>query len=161
MASLWKHPESKYWTACYTNRDGKQVKRSTKQTDRKKALMVAMELERVEQCVRQGTVSTLQVQKVLNDLVEKTSGDTIITPSVEDYLQEWLTNVKAKNSEATAERYGHTVKLFLKYLEGKKRQPVTSCTAPMSKAPFCGRGTPRWSLVGAPVLAPLPMARLP
>ena len=60
MASLWKHPESKYWVACYTNRDGKQVKRSTKQTDRKKALTVAMELERVEQRVRQGTVSTLQ-----------------------------------------------------------------------------------------------------
>ena len=71
----------------------------------------------------------MQLQKVFNDLAEKTSGDTIMTPSVEDYLKEWLTNVKAKNSEATAERYGHTVDLFLKYLEGKKRQPMTAITS--------------------------------
>ena len=129
MASLWKHPESKYWTACYTSRDGKQVKRSTKQTDRKKALTVAMELERVEKQVRQGTMSTLQVQKVFNDLVEKTSGDTIMTPSVEDYLKGWLINVQAKNSEATAERYRHTVDIFLKYLEGKRQVPMTGITA--------------------------------
>ncbi|MCX6924757.1 MAG: site-specific integrase [Verrucomicrobia bacterium] len=29
----------------------------------------------------------------------------------------------------TTERYGHTVKLFLKYLEGKKRQPMTAITS--------------------------------
>ena len=61
--------------------------------------------------------------------MEKTSGDTIMTPSVEDYLKEWLTNVKAKNSEATAERYSHTVNLFLKYLEGKRRLPMTGITS--------------------------------
>ena len=66
MASLWKHPESKYWVACYTDRDGKQVKRSTKQTKRKEALTIALELERVEQQARRGTVTTLQIQKVLN-----------------------------------------------------------------------------------------------
>jgi integrase len=129
MASLWKHPRSKYWTACYTNKDGKQVKRSTKLTDRKQARTVAMELERVEQKVRQGTMSTLQIQKILNDLVEKTTGDTIMTPTVEDYLKEWLTNAKAKNSEATAERYGHTVDQFLKHLGNKKQQPMTAITA--------------------------------
>ena len=91
MASLWKHPKSKFWTACYTNREGKQVKRSTKQTKRKEALTVAMEWERVEQQVRQGTVSRLQIQKVFNDLAEKTTGDTIMTPSVEEYLKDCLT----------------------------------------------------------------------
>jgi len=129
MASLWKHPESKFWTACYTNRDGKQVKRSTKQTDHTQALTVAMEWERVEQQVRRGTVSTLQIQKVLNDLVEKTTGDSIMTPSVEDYLKEWLSNVKARNSEATVERYRHTVELFLKHLEEKARAPMTAITS--------------------------------
>jgi integrase len=129
MASLWKHPESKYWTACYTDRDGKQVKRSTKQTDRKQARTVAMELERVEQQVRRGTVSTLQIQKVLNDLVEKTTGDTIMTPSVEDYLKEWHTNTKAKNSESTARRYAHTVNLFLKYLGDKTKLPMTGISS--------------------------------
>lgn len=90
MASIWQHPNSKFWTACYTNKDGKQVKRSTKQTKRAKALAVALEFERVEQQARRGTVSTLQIQKVFNDLAEKTTGDSILTPSVAQYLKDWL-----------------------------------------------------------------------
>jgi integrase len=129
MASLWKHPKSKFWTACYTDKDGKQVKRSTKQTKRAKAYAIALEFERAEQQARWGTVSALQIQKVFNDLVEKTTGDTIMTPSVEKYLMDWLTNVKAKNSEATAERYHHTVDLFLKHLEDKKQLPMTGITS--------------------------------
>ena len=79
MASLWKHPKSKYWTACYTNKDGKQVKRSTKQTERGQAFAVALAWERVEQQARYGTVSALQIQRVFNDLVERITGDTIVT----------------------------------------------------------------------------------
>ncbi len=129
MASVWKHPNSTFWSACYRDKDGKRIKRSTKLTDRRKALAVALELERVEQLARRGTVSTLQIQKLFNDVVEKATGDTILTPSVEKYLKDWLTNVKAKNSVGTAERYGHTVDLFLKYLADKKQLPMTGITS--------------------------------
>jgi hypothetical protein len=50
MASIWKHANSKFFTAGYTDKDGKQVKRSTKQTDRRKALTLAREFERVADC---------------------------------------------------------------------------------------------------------------
>jgi integrase len=129
MASLWKHPNSKYWTACYSNKDGKQVKRSTKQTDRKKALTIALEWDRVEQLSRHSAASTLQIQKVFNDLVEKTNGDTILTPSVQKYLNEWVTIVKTKNSSATAERYSHTVEIFLDYLHDRTKLPMTAITS--------------------------------
>jgi integrase len=129
MASVWKHPNSKFWSACYDDKDGRRLKRSTKQTKRAKALAIALEFERVEQQARHGAASTLQIQKVFNDLVERTNGDTILTPSVEKYLGDWLTNVKAKNSEATAERYGHTVDLFLKYLGDKAKRPMTAITS--------------------------------
>jgi hypothetical protein len=32
MASLWKHPKSQFWTACFTDDNGRQLKRSTKLT---------------------------------------------------------------------------------------------------------------------------------
>jgi hypothetical protein len=112
MASIWKHPNSQFLTACYTDKDGKQVKRSTKQTDRRKALVIATEFERVEQQIRRGVLSTLQIQKVFNDLAEKTTSDTILTPSVEKYLRDWLANIEARNSGATAVRYSYTVDLF-------------------------------------------------
>jgi hypothetical protein len=30
MASLWKHPQSKFWVACFTDTTGRQRKQSTK-----------------------------------------------------------------------------------------------------------------------------------
>jgi len=48
MASLWKHPNSRFWTAGHTDRDGRQMKRTTKQTDKRRALIIAVEYERVE-----------------------------------------------------------------------------------------------------------------
>ena len=41
MASITKREKSKYWIACFTNRDGRQLKRSTKTTDRNQAMQIA------------------------------------------------------------------------------------------------------------------------
>src|SRR5208282_2264476 len=43
-ASIWQHPDSKFVTACYTDKDGKQAKRSTERTDPRKALAIALDL---------------------------------------------------------------------------------------------------------------------
>ena len=125
MATVWKHPKSSYWTACYTNKDGKQVKRSTKSKDRNDALTIALEWERLEQQARRGALIIAQAQKVVNELVEKTTGETILAPSVEKYLNEWA---DSKPNKGTAERYKNTVKLFLKHLGEKSKQPLTAIT---------------------------------
>mgnify|MGYP006915294218 CR=1 FL=1 len=41
MASVWKHPNSPFWTACFTCLDGRRKKRSTKETNRRKAEKLA------------------------------------------------------------------------------------------------------------------------
>jgi hypothetical protein len=48
MASLWKHPKSKYWVGCYTAADGRQLKRSTRETDKRKAQVIADAWDRAE-----------------------------------------------------------------------------------------------------------------
>jgi hypothetical protein len=62
MASIWKHPNSIFRTACYTDREGRQTKRSTRQTDKRKALLIAVEFERIEAQARRSGVSTRQMQ---------------------------------------------------------------------------------------------------
>ena len=47
MASLTRKPRSKYWFACFRDVNGKQRRRSTGQTDRKKALKVAEQFEQI------------------------------------------------------------------------------------------------------------------
>lgn len=128
MASLTKHPKSKFWTACYTSRDGRQLKRSTKTTDRNQAYEVAIELERVEKQAKQGVLTTNQLRKVLNDVSERVNGDSLAVPSTEDYLNQWLEGIQARNTSATHERYGNAIKQFLASLKGKAKKPINMIT---------------------------------
>ena len=129
MASLTKHPKSKYWTACFVNRDGRQMKRSTKTTNKATALQIALEIERVEKQAKQGALTTTHLRKVLNDVSEKITGDNLSTPSVEYYLNDWLAGIRARNKKGTLDRYGNTVKVFLANLEGKAKKPITGITS--------------------------------
>lgn len=128
MASVVKRTKSRFWTACFTSRDGRQLKRSTKTTNRSQAMQIAIELERVERQARQGAITTTQLQKVLNDVSERVIGDSIMAPTVEDYIADWLKGVEARNRGTTLERYQATAKSFLEHLAEKARQPITSVT---------------------------------
>jgi len=128
MASVTKHPKSQFWTACFSGRDGRQMKRSAKTTDRNAALEIALELERVERQAKAGALTTNQLRKVLNDVSVKINGDTLTTPPVEEYLADWLNSIAARNAPATLERYRNTVKIFVASLNGRAKKPVTSVT---------------------------------
>lgn len=86
MASVWKHPASPYWTACYTNHLGRQVKRSTKQTGKKAAERIANEWEEMERLAKQKRLTTLQIQKISSELAEKINGESINVPTVEKFF---------------------------------------------------------------------------
>jgi integrase len=128
MASIVRRTKSKFWTACYTNRDGRQLKRSTKTTDKRQAMQISLELEQVEKQASRGAITTIQLRKVLNDFSEKINGDSLIAPSVEDYFNDWLKGLTARNRAATIERYGKTKRLFLESLGDKARKPITGVT---------------------------------
>ncbi len=128
MASIVRREKSRFWTACFTSRDGRQLKRSTKTEDKNQATEIAIEFERVERRAMQGTLTTAQIKKVLNDVSEKVTGDTLIAPATEAYLHEWLDAVGARSTPATVERYTHSVKLFLACLGDKAQKPITAVT---------------------------------
>jgi hypothetical protein len=66
------------------HRSGRQASQTIHQaTKRKDALTIALEFERVEQQARRGTMTRVQVQKVVNETVEKILEETIVTPSAQ------------------------------------------------------------------------------
>src|SRR4051794_24809306 len=101
MASLFKHPKSQFWSACYTDRHGKQLKRSTKSADKAHAMRIALELEQVEKQAAAGAVTTAQLRKVLNDVSERITGDSIAAPSIKTYLDGWLEGIAVRNAAGT------------------------------------------------------------
>src|SRR6516165_10314611 len=90
MASIWKrtHPKSKskYWTACWRDREGKQHRASTKKTDRKEALKIAEEFEQAAL----GNRSLQQIQATLIRLHEEATGSKVPRYTVAEYVDEWL-----------------------------------------------------------------------
>lgn len=128
MASVTKRKNSRFWTACFTSRDGRQLKKSTKTTEKSQATEIAIEFERIERRAMQGTLTTTQIKKVLNDVSEKINGDTLIADATDVYLNAWLIEVAVSAKPATVERYKHSVKLFLAHLGDKAQKPITSVT---------------------------------
>jgi hypothetical protein len=74
LASVWKHPKSQHWTACFRDQNGRRRRISTEETNNKKALKIAEEFERAA-----GTKRTLEwVQVILDRLREEVSGERVI-----------------------------------------------------------------------------------
>lgn len=111
MASLWKHPESKYYVACFTDRNGRRCKRSTKETNKAKAQKIADSLEQVarqKQTVR-------QVRAVISDLHKSITGQEVASLTMREHSNNWLAEKKG-TSAATMTFYKGSVKKFLTFL---------------------------------------------
>lgn len=128
MASLSKHPNSRYYTACFTDRNGKQRKRSTKLTDKRKARKFAIEVEEVERKAREDEMTTVQLQKILSEVAASVTGEGIETPTVEEYLKDWLESVSSRNSKSTYVHYEKSVRSFLEDLGQRRSMKLTSVT---------------------------------
>ncbi|NBS20055.1 MAG: hypothetical protein EBS74_09800, partial [Flavobacteriia bacterium] len=101
MASLWKRPRSKFWYACFTAADGRQLKRSTKTTDRKKALKIAVEFESAAQSKK----TRGQLWNVLKDLHQLFAEGRLNESTFSSYSTTWLKSKKATTAKTTFAAY--------------------------------------------------------
>ncbi|MGO9477055.1 MAG: tyrosine-type recombinase/integrase [Limisphaerales bacterium] len=129
MASIHQRPRSPYWHASFLAPDGRWTLRSTKCEDRTKALSVALEFERAAKLGRAGNLVEAQARKVVADIMARAGGEeTLRAPSVNDFLNQWLTNKVARKSKGTSTRYGVAVTDFLASLGNRTAKPLTSLT---------------------------------
>ena len=124
MASLWKRENSKYWTACFTDRTGKQLKRSTKTMDRKLALKLANEFE--EAARRRRTAR--QARIVISDLHREITNEELPTSSVRAFFGGWIERKKPETSAATLAFYSKTVGKFLSFLGESAENDLSEVT---------------------------------
>jgi integrase len=130
MASVHRRPDSQYWHAAFRGTDGRLTLRSTKCTERTKALAAAFEFERAVKLAGAGNLVEAQARKIVADIMERAGGgETLRAPTVKDYFTQWLASKKARNSKGTAERYGVAVEDFLDLLGTRAAKPLTSLAA--------------------------------
>lgn len=117
MATVVKDAKdrSPYWIACYTDATGRRLKKSTKLTNKKKALEVALTLEHGEHLARHGAFSESRLRELLEQTLVRVTGTRPQHYTVEKWLNHWHEQ-KQQTRPASAERYGQVVRDFIEHL---------------------------------------------
>ncbi len=97
--------------------DGRVVMRSTKQENRNKAQKVADKWEEAARKARSAELTQAASVKVLSELMEITTGDSLKVETIAGFLRGWVEGRRALNrADATAKRYSGVVESFLAHL---------------------------------------------
>src|SRR6516164_6866744 len=124
MASIWKHPLSQYWTACFRDLNAKQRRVSTKTTDRKTAQRLADEYEAAVRTKR----TLRQAQVVLDRLHEEISGVAVQRKTVRAYCAEWLATKEPETAPRTQVFYRTSTAKFIAFLGERADIPLSELT---------------------------------
>ncbi len=131
MASVHKDPRGKspFWYAAFTLPDSSRCFKSTKLTDRKQALALAMEWEYLGRDAAEKDPTGSQISKVNREIYERTTGNRVEVVYVGPYLRAWAQRAGQLKAARTAVRYQQVVEDFLAYLgEGRVKANLASIT---------------------------------
>jgi integrase len=124
MASIWRHPQSRYFTACFRDHNGGQRRITTKETNRKRAQRLADEYEKASRIKR----TLKQAQAALDRLHEELSGERVIRTTLRKYVASWLEVKEVATASATMAFYRKSVAKFIEFLGSRADAPITDMT---------------------------------
>lgn len=130
MASVHKDPRrpAAFWYAQYYGADGRRKFRSTKTRNRKEAMAVAIRLEEAAGRARRKELTAAQARKILAELVEVSTGESLTHYTAASWFKEWLVIKKASATESTMTRYKQVLRDFERCLGPRATAPLPSIT---------------------------------
>ncbi len=129
MASVHRRPRSPFWFCAFRS-GGKLVLRSSKQTDKSKALGMAIELERCDKLARRGELLESQARSIVDSILERAGcGERLRSVTVTEHFKSWLASKDARKATSTAARYTGVVGRFLTHLAARASKPISSIRA--------------------------------
>jgi integrase len=131
LASIHRHPNSPFWHCCI-NVPGRQLFRSTKQTDRRNALEFARKLESL---MRGNAPTEIQARKILADLYEIRTGERLPGSTAKTFFTSWASNKALETSDSTGVHYAQVVRTFIESL-GKRSEADLSMLTPRDVISF-------------------------
>jgi integrase len=129
MASIHRRDRSPFYWAAWRDSAGRLYYRSTKQTDKHKALAFALECERAEKHATAGTLTETQARDIVASIMERTqTGETLRNPKAGEWLREWVVGKEALRAETTGIRYRQVIEGFIEYLGIRANRPLVAIT---------------------------------
>ncbi len=128
MAFLRKFPRSPYWSAGYTAPDGRRVQRSTKQSLRKKAQLVANEWEKAAKLTSEKRLGEAQARRVLSDIYAAVSNEPLRSAVARDFLTQWAEKRKTDTALRTYQAYTQVLRDFVTSLGERANVDISQLT---------------------------------
>ena len=116
MASVYKRPKSPFWVAYFRGPDGVWQRTSTKLRNRGEALQLCVEWDKAARTASNRTLTAAQARKVLSQMVEYSSGETLTNYTTKSWFTEFLKNKSGATAKATYARYSQVTRDFLEHL---------------------------------------------
>jgi len=118
MASIHKDPRGKspFFYCAFYSADGTRKFKSTKTKERREALRICAAWEDAELDARRGTLTTSQVRKVFNEILERAGDEPLDNFSVREWMEEWIKNKTSSRGEKTGCRYEKPIRDFLEFI---------------------------------------------
>jgi integrase len=126
MASIHRHPNSRYWYCTVNLGQSRQLQRTTKHTDRRKALQFAQKLENA---ALGSTLTDIQARKVLAEIYAlHNQGEKLPGSSAREFFQSWTANKVRETAKATGDTYTHIAQAFIESLGDRAKLDVSAIT---------------------------------
>jgi integrase len=127
MASVHQKPRSPFWMAKFRADDARVVMRSTKQTKRHAAQLIADEWERAAKKARAGELTQAVILKTMGEMLERGLGESLNVQSTKQFFTYWIDTPGRKPT--TVARYRPVLGGFLASIgERRARASVGSIT---------------------------------
>jgi hypothetical protein len=124
VAFVLKYPSSRFWIASFYDANGRLRRRSTRETNRNRALEVA----RVFEKAAKGAGSAQHVRQVLSEFMREHFRSDLPTASVRDYCEQWLSARRAETSPVTWRKYHDGAQAFLEHLGSRASRGLDEIT---------------------------------
>jgi integrase len=121
MASVWRNPKSKFFTACFRDASGRQRRITTKETDRRRALKIAEAFERTSR----GQRTLAHTRRVIERLHEEISSQKVEQVSLRSFAQTWLNVKKPEVSTSTFVFYSGAINKLIEFLGPRADAPLS------------------------------------
>src|SRR4029450_7112711 len=117
---------SPFWYACYTTADGRRLKKSTKQTDQRKAKRVAEALRLAERMARSRELTEVRARELWSDVLQRVSGESLHVFTVEVWFDHFVKQKQKSRADKTALRHEQMMKEFGEFLGPRARLNIAA-----------------------------------
>jgi integrase len=128
VASLRLKPRSPYFFACYLDPDGRRVQRSTKQSKRRAAQVIANQWEKAARLGSEKRLGEDQARRVLAEIYEAVNDEPLPSTTASAFFAEWAEKKKTDTSPRTAAAYGQMAREFITSLGPKASRDISQVT---------------------------------